>query len=275
MPFGLKNARAIYKEPYSFPWYMHNEIEVYVDDMIAKSRDGESHVANLRKLFEKLRKYQLKFNLSKCTFGVTSEKLLGFIMSSHGIEVDPSKIKAIQDILVPCTQKEVRGLMWWLNYISRFISHLTDKCDPIFKILKKHDFGEWDDDCQKAFDWVKEYLSNSPILVPLVLGRLLILYLEIHERSMACVLGQHDETRKKERTIYYLNKKFTDYETRYLSMEKICCALAWTVKRLWQYMLCHSTWLIIKIDPIKYIFEKPSLSGKVARWQVQLSEYDK
>ena len=108
-------------------------------------------------------------------------------MSSRGIEVDPTKIKAIQDMSVPHIQIEVRGFMGRLNYISRFISHLTDKCDPIFKLLKKHDSGEWDDHFQKAFDWVKEYLSNLPILVPPTPKRSLILYLAIHERSMGCV----------------------------------------------------------------------------------------
>ena len=88
---------------------------------------------------------------------------------------------------------------------------------------------------------------------------------------MGCVLGQHDEIGKKKRAIYYLSKKFTKYESRYLSVEKICYALAWIVKRLRQYMLCHTTWLITKLDPIKYIFEKPSLLGRIARWQVLLS----
>ena len=68
-------------------------------------------------------------------------------MSGHGIEVDLAKIKAIQDMPVLHIQKEVRGFMGQLNYISRFISHLTDKCDPIFQLLKKHDSGEWDDHC--------------------------------------------------------------------------------------------------------------------------------
>ena len=54
----------------------------------------------------------------------------------------------------------------------------------------------------------------------------------------------------------------------------MCCALAWTVQRLKQYLLYHTTWLISKLDPIKYIFEKPSLSGRIARWEVLLSEYD-
>ena len=102
---------------------MHKEIEVYVNDIIAKSRERESHVANLKKLSERLRKYQLKLNPSKCTFEVTSRKLLGFIMSSHGIEVDLSKIKTIQDMSIPHTQKEVRGFigpieLYFLIHIS-------------------------------------------------------------------------------------------------------------------------------------------------------------
>ena len=76
---------------------------------------------------------------------------------------------------------------------------------------------------------------------------------------MGCVLGQHDETSRKEQAIYYLSKKFTDYESRYSPLEKICCALAWAAQRLKQYMLYHTTWLIAKLDPIKFIFKKPSL----------------
>ena len=96
-PFRLKNIEVTYQRAMVtlFHDMKHKEIKVYVDDMIAKSWEGESHLANLKKLFERLRKYQLKLNPSKCTFGVTSTKLLGFIMSSRGIEVDPSKIKAI------------------------------------------------------------------------------------------------------------------------------------------------------------------------------------
>ena len=153
-----------------------------------------------------------------------------------------------------------------LNYIARFISQMMAKCNPIFKMLRKHNSGEWDEECQEAFDKVKEYLTNPPMLVPSVQGKSLILYLTMHEKSMRCVLGQHDETGRKEQAIYYLSKKFTDYESRYSPLEKMCCALAWAAQRLKQYMLYHTTWLITKLDPIKFIFEKPSLFGRIARW---------
>ena len=125
-----------------------------------------SHVENLRKLFKRLRKFQLKLNPTKCTFGTTYGKLLGFIVSRKGIEVDPDKIKAIQNLPPPRTQKEVRDFFGKLNYISRFISQMTAKCDIIFKLLKKHDLGEWTGECQDAFDKVKDYLSTPSILVP-------------------------------------------------------------------------------------------------------------
>ena len=76
-----------------------------------------------------------------------------------------------------------------LNYIARFISQMMAKCDPIFKMFRKHNLDKWDEECQVAFNKVKEYLTNAPVLVPPVQGRLLILYLTVHERLMGCVLG--------------------------------------------------------------------------------------
>ena len=100
------------------------------------------------------------------------------------------------------------------------------------------------------------------------------MYLIMLEESMGCVLGQQDETGRKEYAIYYLSKKFTNCESRYSMLEKTYCALTWAAKHLRQYMMNQTTWLISKMDPIKYIFEKPALTGRIARWQMLLSEYD-
>ena len=102
-------------------------------------------------------------------------------------------------------------------------------------------------------------------MMPPVEGRPLILYLMVLDNSLGCVLGQHDKSGRKEHAIYYLSKKFIDCETRYSLLEKNCCALVWAALRLRQYMLTHTTPLISKMDLIKYIFEKPALSGRIAR----------
>uniref|UniRef100_A0A2N9HZZ8 Integrase catalytic domain-containing protein n=1 Tax=Fagus sylvatica TaxID=28930 RepID=A0A2N9HZZ8_FAGSY len=225
MPFGLKNAGATYQRAMVtlFHDMIHHEIEVYVDDMIAKSRTAQDHLTDLRKLFQRLKKYQLRLNPNKCAFGVTSGKLLGFIVSGRGIEIRSRK--------------------------ARFIAQLTATCEPLFKLLRKDVKIKWTEDCQKAFDKIKEYLLNPPILVPPTPGRPLILYLTVQEASMGCMLGQQDETGKKEQAIYYLSKKFTEPETRYLLVEKTCCALAWASKKLRQYMLYYTTWLVSRNGP--------------------------
>ena len=116
---------------------IHHEIEVYVDDMIARLQTEEEYIDHLHKLFERLKKYKLGLNPNKFIFGVRSGKLLGFVISGKGIEVDPAKVKAIQEMPAPRTEKKVRGFLGRLNYISRFISHLTATYKPLFKLLKK------------------------------------------------------------------------------------------------------------------------------------------
>ncbi|XP_070035316.1 uncharacterized protein [Nicotiana tomentosiformis] len=132
--------------------------------------------------------YNLKLNPAKCAFGVPSGKLLGFIVSRRGIELDPSKIKAIQELPPPKNKTEVMSLLGRLNYISRFIAQLTTTCEPIFKLLKKNAAVKWTDECQEAFDKIKNYLLNPPVLVPPEPGRPLILYLTVTDNSFGCVL---------------------------------------------------------------------------------------
>ena len=97
MPFGLNNASATYQRAMVtlFHDVMHKEIEVYVDDMIVESRTTRDHLVDLRKLFKCLIKYRLRLNPNKCIFGASLGKLLSFIVSQRGIEVDPIKVHAI------------------------------------------------------------------------------------------------------------------------------------------------------------------------------------
>ena len=125
---------------------MHKEVEVYVDDMMVKSKI-RGHFEALDMFLARLEKYNLRLNPKKCVFVVISGKLLGHIVSERGIEVDPDKIKAIQEMLVPKTEKDVRGFIGKLQYISRFIAKLTMICDSIFILLRKNQPIEWNEEC--------------------------------------------------------------------------------------------------------------------------------
>ena len=148
MSFGLNNAGATYQRMATafLQGMMHNEVEVYVNDMIVKSKDRGSHIINLRKVFKRIKEYRWSLNPRKCTFGLTVGKLLGFLVSDKGIEVDPSKIKAILEMPPPKCEKEIKGFLGRLQYISRFTAKLTSTCESIFKLLRKSEPRTWNDE---------------------------------------------------------------------------------------------------------------------------------
>nr|XP_023872556.1 uncharacterized protein LOC111985139 [Quercus suber] len=112
MPFGLKNTGATYQRlvNHMFRPQIGRNVEVYVDDMLVKSLDEGSHLDDFQETFETLRRYKMKLNPSKCAFGVSSGKFLGFMVSERGIEANPDKIQAILDMEQPKNIKEVQSL---------------------------------------------------------------------------------------------------------------------------------------------------------------------
>ena len=213
--------RNLSKSSNLFHDMMHKELEVYVDDMMVKSEMREWHFEALDKFLARLKKYNLRLNPKKCVFGVTSRKLLGHIVSERGIEVDTEKIKAIQEMPVPKTEKDVQGYIGKLQYISRFIAKFTMICDPVFKLLRKNQPIEWNEECQKAFEKIKEYLTSPLVLKLPRQGKPLILYLALEENAMGAMLAQ-EGLEGVEHAVYYLSKKSLPYEEKYNLVEKTC-----------------------------------------------------
>ena len=111
---------------------MPRDVEVYVDNMIMKSRGRSDHLAALERFFKRIRQFGLRLNPKKCTFGVTYGKLLGYMVSERGIKADPDKIRATLDMRASRIKREIRGFLGRLQYISKFIARLIDICEPIF-----------------------------------------------------------------------------------------------------------------------------------------------
>ena len=161
------------------------------------------------------------------------------MVNEWGIEVDLDKIKAILDMLALKIEKEMRGFMGRLQYISRFIARLIDICEPIFRLLRKNQPTVWNDDYQLAFETIKEYFLSPHVLVPPTPGRPLLLYLSISDMALGCMLAQIDDSGKK-RAIYYLSKRMVEYEMNYVMIECLCLALVWATRRLRHYMTEYS-----------------------------------
>ena len=193
---------------------IQKELKVYVNDMIVKSKDRERHIPALWKFFERIRFYKLWLNPKNCAFGVTSGKLLGFMVNERGIEVDLDKIKAIAEMKPPRTEKEIQAFLGRIQYISRFIAQLTMTCEPIFRLLKEVP-TVWNEQCEEAFEKIKRYLIKPPILVAPVLEKPLLSYLTITDTAMGALLVQYLKETRKVNAIYYINKKMLPYEEKY------------------------------------------------------------
>ena len=134
MPFGLKNAGATYQR--CMQKCLHdqigNNVQVYVDDVVVKTKESHTLIDDLKQTFDNLRRYRMKLNPTKCTFGVHGGKLLGFLVSNRGIEANPQKISAIERMALPKCLKDVQKFTGCLASLSRFVSRLGEKATPLY-----------------------------------------------------------------------------------------------------------------------------------------------
>ena len=138
MPSSLKNVGAMYQGLVNqmFSKQIRRNVEVYMDNMLFKSKEEENHLDNLKESFKTLRQYSMKLNSAKCAFGVSFGKFLGFMVSRRGIEVNPENVRAILEMSSLKTIKEVLSLTGRVAALNRFVSKAIDKCLPFFKTLK-------------------------------------------------------------------------------------------------------------------------------------------
>ena len=233
MPFGLKNAGATYQRlvNHMFCPQIGRNVEVYVDDILVKSQNEEIHLNDLQETFDTLRQYNMKLNPSKCAFGVSSGKFLGFMVSHRGIEANPNKIQAILDMKPPQNVKEVQSLTGRVAALNMFVSKATDKYLPFFRVLKKA--IEWTDECQRAFQDLKTYLTAAPLLSPSVLGEELYLYLAVNSHAVSSALVREEE--RVQKPVYYTSRALRGAEARCPQIEKLAFALITASRKLRHY----------------------------------------
>ena len=112
MPFGLKNVDATYQRLVTkmFQPLLGKTMEVYIDDMLVKSKEHPDHTTHLQQAFKLLRAYNMKLNPTKCAFGVSAGQFLGFMMTQRGIEANPDQLQAILESPAPSSRKRINQL---------------------------------------------------------------------------------------------------------------------------------------------------------------------
>ncbi|XP_074590619.1 uncharacterized protein LOC141846475 [Curcuma longa] len=163
MPFGLKNAGATYQRLMDrvFQHQFGCNVEVYVDDILIKSKKVEQLTEDMEEIFGTLRQYDLKLNPNKCPFGVKGGCFLSYIVTERGIEANPAKVRALQDMASPRNVREVQKLVGKITLLSRFISHSAERSLPFFKVLRWATRFSWDEKCEQAFTELKYHILKD------------------------------------------------------------------------------------------------------------------
>ena len=138
----------------------------------------------------------LRLNPEKCAFGVPSGKLLGFLVPHRGIEANPEKVKAVEDMSPPKTLREMQKLTGRVTALGRFISKLGERALPFFQLMKKKRPFEWTEEADKAFQDLKRYLTSPPVMVAPRPQEPLVLYLAATPYSASATLVAVREERR-------------------------------------------------------------------------------
>jgi hypothetical protein len=210
MPEGLKNAEGSFNR--MTVKVLHSQLGrnvlTYVDDIIVKSTKQENHVANLQEMFANVRQAGLKLNPEKCVFRVKKGKFLGCLVSTKGIEANPSKIEAILQMEPPNSKKEAQRLAGRLASLHRFISRSAERNLPFFEILKSTEVFQWGPAQQKAFEELKQYLIDLTTLTPPSSGTQLLLYVVVSHSAVSAALVQEkqDGQVKRQAPVYFVSE---------------------------------------------------------------------
>src|SRR6516165_5176268 len=270
MPFGLTNAPAAFMELMNrvFRDYLDKFVVVFIDDILIYSRSKEEHATHLRMTLGILTKEQLYAKLSKCEFWLESVAFLGHIISKEGVSVDPKKIEAIVDWPRPTNVTEVRSFLGLAGYYRRFVENFSTIAVPLTRLTQKRVKFEWNEDCERSFQELKQRLVSAPILtLPSGLDGFVV-YSDASKNGLGCVLMQN------ERVIAYASRQLKPYEENYPTHDLESAAVVFALKTWRHYLYGVQCEVFTDHKSLKYLFTQKELNMRQRRWLELLKDYD-
>jgi ribonuclease HI len=228
----------------------------------------------LQETFANFRQAGLELNPEKCVFGVKKGKLLGCLVSTKGIEANPSKIEAILRMEPPSTKKGAQRLAGRLASLNRFISRSAERNLPFFEILKSAEVFQWGPVQQKAFEELKQYSIDLTTLTPPSLGAPLLLYVVASHSAVSAVLVQEklDGQVKKQALVYFISEVLSLSKKNYTELEKVLYAVLMASRKLQHYFQAYHI-IVPSSQPLKDIMRNREATGRIGKWAAELNEF--
>ncbi|CAG2228077.1 unnamed protein product [Mytilus edulis] len=261
MPFGLQNSPAVFSQLMEIVLQDLNFAISYIDDILIFSETLEEHFNHIQQVFDRLRQHNLKLKLKKCQFLQEETNYLGFKINIDGVKPDDAKVEAIKTLPNPVTVKEISI--------------------PLVALTKKYAKFQWDEECQRAFDFLKYSLTVTPLLAYPDLKKPYVLYTDASNDTIGACLTQpceEEETHlsclRKEKPIYFLSHKLSDTQSRWSTIEKEAFSIHYALQKLDHYL--HGAEFIIRTDhkPLKYLLLSPQCNKKLQLWALGIASYN-
>ena len=274
MPFGLCNA------PATFERLMENVLRgllrkiclVYLDDVIVFANSPEELLDRLGQVLQRFHTAGLKLAPKKCQLFQKEVRYLGHIVSEKGIAADPEKLEAVKNWPVPQDQHEVRSFLGLCSYYRRFVKDYAHITTSLNQLMGTHSPFIWTDECQEAFDCLKEKLCSPPILALPEPGKTFIVDTDASNTAIGGVLSQKDE--QGERVIAYFSKTLSQPEKNYCVTRRELLAVVRTLKHFHKYLYGQKFLLRTDHSALQWLMTFKEPEGQVARWIQQLQEYN-
>ncbi len=235
MPFGLCNAGATFQRAMEQMLVGIECAIAYIDDIMTSSIDFNTHMGDLRRVFDVLRKHKLKMKARKCVFGARETKFLGFLVSKEGIRVCPSRSDCIRNYPQPRNVRNIREFLGLASYYRKFIRGFAHIAAPLSKLTQKGIAFIWSADCEKAFRKLINRLLNPPVLRFPDFKKRFRLSTDASNVGIGAVLFQTDED-GNEHVIAYASRGLTSAERNYNTTEKELLAIIWAIDRFRPYL---------------------------------------
>jgi hypothetical protein len=262
MSFGLTNAPAAFQRLMDLVMagLNYSVCLVYLDDIIVFSRTIEEHFERLALLLDRLRGANLKLKPSKCQLFRKSVIFLGHVVSEEGIQTDPEKVVAVREWPRPKTITEVRSYLGLASYYRRFIKGFAEIASPLHALTSKKATFDWTNDCEEAFEELKERLTTAPVLaMPADTGKF---WLDTDASNLAIGAVLSQEQDGVEKVIAYASRTLSGPERNYCVTRKELLAVVFFVKHFRSYLLGRSFSIRTDHSALQWLRRTPEPIGQ-------------
>ena len=273
LPMGLKTSPSSFSRMITLAMsgLTYDKCFVYLDDIIVFGKNLDDHNRNLQVVFSRLREVNLKLNPLKCEFLKKEILYLGHLVTSEGILPDPDKVKAVKEYPIPKNAEDVKRFVALVNYYRKFINNFAEKAHSLNNLSRKNVKFDWDHNCQKSFQVLKESIISPPVLQypNFEPDNEFIIQTDASGYAIGAVLSNADG-----RPVAYASRSLNSAEEKYATIEKELLAIVWATKHFRPYLFGRHFQIKTDHRPLIYLFNMKDPSSRLLKFRLALEEYD-